>query len=54
MYRAELTVKNDWYVYNVKMYKNNELLFNYNFETLTSAYKMIALFIPPVPQKETT
>ena len=54
MYRAELTVKNDWYVYNVKMYKNNELLFSYNFETLTSAYKMIALFIPPVPQKETT
>ena len=53
MYQAILTVKDDWFTYNVAIYKNEEKLMSYNYHSLSEAYKMIALFLPPCDKKET-
>ena len=47
MYEARLTVKQDWFIYTVEIFKDGILTFRYNFQTLASASKFINLFFTP-------
>lgn len=51
MYEARLTIKSDWFIYCVEIFKDNILIFKYNFQTLTNASKFINLFFTPYDEK---